>query len=368
MVFSAHAEFDWTLEDNNFTISAPSNFTAQRYLYNFDRLRFQLNFNQDNLFATAILDGNTFYGKKYVNSLDYQFAQQFQPDTTFTTQSNWYSSNSTQFNAKVYRLYAGFENDNNRLVVGLQNITMGVGRLWTPTNIFNPNNPFAIEPDETPGVAAINYSRHLTDMSELSAVVSKRADDSTKYALRYKAFVGFGDFAIDYIKSTQSEMLGFEVEGNLAGTGIEIRSEIAHIKTMLLNQNKQTKFTQIILGADYGFKNGISLSTEALYSSKTFTRSQQLDNFNAEISNNIAFSHLSLGVVLTYSFNINFDISVTAIQSFNDNNSLFISPVVNYSINDKYSLSLGTLINSGSDESEFGKFDDTYYLKFETSF
>jgi hypothetical protein len=42
------------------------------------------------------------------------------------------------------RLMAGLN-----AICSLQNISMGVGRIWTPTNSFNPKNIYALESDVT---------------------------------------------------------------------------------------------------------------------------------------------------------------------------------------------------------------------------
>jgi len=141
--------------------------------------------------------------------------------------------------AKLYRLYAGYEDEENRVVVGLQNITMGVGHLWTPTNLFNPRNTYALEPDEVFGVAAISYTRHFSPTTDLSIVASQKANRSFKYAASLKGFLEFGDVAANVVSSDETLMLGYEVEGNLGDTGVEVRSEGAYIRNSAIIVNPQ---------------------------------------------------------------------------------------------------------------------------------
>ncbi|WP_428737342.1 hypothetical protein [Sulfurimonas sp.] len=347
-----HAEFINKVENSNFTLSQDA-LNDKTYLYNYDRLRLRSDYIQENFFATLIADGVNYYGDSYTNSLDFAYIKQQKSDTPFKTQTSFHTYDNGAIYAKLYRLYTGYEDDFNRIVLGLQNITMGVGHIWTPTNIFNPVNTYALEPDETFGVFALSYTRHFSDTSKLSCVVSQRADDSYKYALQYKAYFNFADFGVDILHSDDTDMIGYEIEANVADTGIEARSEGAYIN------NNLGEFFQGIVGADYAFVNGITLTTEALYSSKTFPYSQILLNSNSEITPNLVNSYFYAAVSLTYSFNIYLDGSLLYIESFNKNVGRFVAPNLTYTLNDYNSFSAGALLE---------KHSDTYYFKWVLAF
>jgi len=310
-------------------------------------------------------------GHDYVTSPSFEYVKLFEADTPFKTQTTFYDYYEGNIYAKLYRLYGGYENEANRVVIGLQNITMGVGRIWTPTNLFNPRNAYALEPDEVFGVAAISYTRHINAMSHLTLVVSQKADNSFKYAARYKAFLDVADMALNLVSSDETKMAGYEIEGNLAETGIEVRSEGAYIKNTLrstLDTTTDTEFFQGILGADYGFENGLTLVTEVLYSSETFSYEEILLNFDSEILSNLVYSHVYFATTLTYSFNLFLDGSLLYIESFNEQNSRYVSPTLTYTLNDYNSFVLGAMIQGGPSDSEFGMFSNTYYFNYRLSF
>ena len=370
---SLFADFDYTVENTNFTISQgsvnPQNSTT--YLYNYDRLRFRGDYTNTNFFATIIADGVNYLGEEYTSSNDFEYIKLIKSDTPFKTQTGFHDYNKGSVYAKLYRLYGGYEDTHNRVVVGLQNISMGVGRIWTPTNLFNPKNIYALEPDETFGVAAISYTRHLSDTSHLMVIASQKEDDSFKYATRYNTFLDFTDIAIDMVSSDETTMLGLELEANLADTGVEVRSEIAYIKNKMnksLNTAEDVEFTQAIVGADYGFENGVTVIAEALYSSENFTYEEILLNYNSEIQPNLVYSKFYTALSLSYSFNIFLDGSLVYIESFNDENSRFISPALTYTLNDYNSFMVGAMMQNGDIGSEFGEFENTYYFKWVLSF
>ncbi|MEA3330358.1 MAG: hypothetical protein U9Q29_01540 [Campylobacterota bacterium] len=326
------AEVDFRVENTNITID-------ENHLYNYDRLRFYTDYTQDNFFGTFIVDSVNYYGHNYINSNDFNYLKLSKSDTLFLTQSNFYNYYEGSIYAKLYRAYVGYEDDKNRVVAGLLNITMGVGRIWNPTNLFNPKNIYALEPDEVFGVTGISYTRDIDETSHIKVVVSQKADHSFKYSGQYRTFLEFGDIGVDLVSSDDTKMVGYEIEANLADTGVEVRSEGAYIKSTLKNA-EDIEFFQGIVGADYGFVNGITLIAEALYSSETFSYEEIMLNFESEIVQNMVHSNFYTALSISYSFNIFLDASLTYIESFNDSNARFISPTLTYTLNDYNSFSV----------------------------
>ena len=372
LMHSLYADFDYTVNNTNFTISQGSILPNdnETYVYNYNRLRFRGDYTGDYIFSTIIADSVNYLGHDYANSNSFEYVKRLKADVPFKTQTAFHDYYEGSTYAKLYRLYGGYEDDKNRVVLGLQNITMGVGRIWTPTNLFNPKNTYALEPDETYGVAALSYTRHLNETSQISVVASQRADHSFKYAAKYKSFLEHGDFGINLIRSNNTKMIGYEFEGDLSNTGVEVRSEGAYIQHDLktMNSEEEKEFFQGILGADYGFENGVSIVLEALYSSKEFSYQEIFLNLDSEIFSNLVYSSLYTAVSLSYSFNIYLDASFLYIESYNNQNSRFISPTLTYTLNDYNAFMLGAMIQNGPDGSEFGDLENLYYFKYSLSF
>ncbi|HHH19592.1 MAG TPA: hypothetical protein ENK86_03650 [Campylobacterales bacterium] len=351
------ADVDTRIENSNFTLH------PKESTYNYNRLRLRSDCTQGNFFGTLIGDGVNYYGKSFTDSVDFGYLKAQHADTPFQTQTPFKNYGDGQAYAKLYRLYGGYEDEQNRVVIGLQNIAMGVGRIWTPTNIFNPKNSYALEPDETFGVAAISYTRHLNGMSDLTIVSSQKEDESFKSALRYKAFVDVADIAVNLITSDDTHVIGYEIEGNLGDTGVEVRSEGAYIEHELTTDT--AKFTQMIIGADYGFENGVTLIGELLYSSKTFERNQLLFNLQSDILGNMVTSNAYGAVSLSKSFTIFLDGSVSCISSVDTPDTQFLSAALNYTLNDYHTFTLGALLYEGK---QFEGMGDTVYLRYGVSF
>ena len=356
------AEPDYGVENTNITLYKDK----EDIYYNYDRFRFRADMQERDFFATFIGDVVNFYGDDYLSSDEYFAIRESEADTPFNTQTTFKGYDGGEIYAKVYRAYLGYEDERNKLVAGLYNIHMGVGRIWTPTNIYNPKNPYALESAEVFGVATLAYTRYIDDTSHISTFLSQDKNDKYKYGFRYKGFVDFGDVSLNIVLMDKIKTIGYEIEANLFESGIELRSEAIYIKGEFNGDDEE--FFQLLLGGDYGFENGLTLAIETLYSSKKFTYETIVSNLDSPFSQNFVFSDFYIGGTISYVINLFLDTSLLYIESFNENNSAFISPSINYTIDDYNSVTLGALLYDGSDTSEFGMFQNRYYLKYIFSF
>ena len=356
------AETDYGVENTNITIS-PEN----QDIYNYNRLRLSFSYEQNGFFSTFIGDGVNYYSKEYIASQEFTFLKQNHSDTPFETQSSFYTYDEGVAYTKIYRAYVGYEDLRNRVVAGVQNIPMGVGHIFNPVNVYNPQNIYAIEPDEVYGVAALSYTNFLSDTSQVNFILSQREDYSYEVALRYKAFVKYADIGLDVITSDKLKMFAYEIEGNLADTGIELRSEGAYITTTLKESTKTytKEFSQVMLGGDYGFENGVALAVELLYSSATFSYEQMVLNFDSQSVQNFVDATFSVG--LSFSYDINLFLGSSFIYVKN-NKTDFFSPALSYTLNDFNSFTLGAMLDNSDDGSSLRSSQDVYYFKYLLSF
>ncbi len=358
------AEHDITIENTNYTISKPPFGEEDRTLYNYNRLRFTDKIKEGNWFVNIIADIDNYYGDDYIESYEYQFLRTIKADTPFEIETNAKNYGNGEVFGRIHRFSVGYVDENHHAVFGLQKITMGVGRIWTPTDLFNPRNPLALEPDQIYGNFAFSYTYALGELSEIMGVVAKREDDSYKYAGRIKTNISIGDVALDLYSGDDAEMIAYEIEGNLFETGIEWRSEGGYYNDKLLDK----EFYQMILGADYGFVNGLTVMGEWLHSSKTYSPDEILLNQNSSLSNNRHISSDYLGASAYYDFNLLINGALSMIYSLDDQSS-FISPIIEYSLSDDASIALGAMLYTGDDVSEFGSIGgNTYYLRLKATY
>ena len=358
----ASADVETTFENSNFTLSAPLDGAGKRVLYNYDRFRTTLAVHEGNWFMTAIGDVENHLGQDMINSASFEAAAAVRSDTPFSTRSGITNYGEGEFSAKLYRLYGGYADGKHRVSLGLQNVSMGVGRIWNPTDLFNPKQPFALEPDEVYGVFALAYTYSPSDLSQVSVVAAERRDHSYKYAGRYKGYLDVADVAVNVVEADDVTMVGYELEGELLETGVELRSEGGWFDDKLLGKT----FFQGVVGADYTFENSFSVVGEWLHSSRSFERELLLSLPSGAPDNRVrskGYGALSLG----YEFDALTNGGLTAIASSGDG-SWFLSPAVTYSLSDDATLAAGAMLYGGNRGSEFGDLHPTYYVNVKVTF
>jgi len=354
-------EVEATFENSNFTLLAPLDSKGNKELLNYNRFRLTGHIRDENWFVTAITDIENYIGKEHINSTSYKSASSISSDTHFSTQSNTNSYNDGEYYAQLYRMYAGYANEKHRISFGIQKVSMGVGRIWNPTDLFNPKNPLALEPDEVFGAFSLFYTYSPSELSEITIVGAKRADKSFKYAGRIKGYLEFLDVALNIIDAKDATMVGYELEGELFESSIELRSEGGWFDDKLLNQ----QYFQGLIGADYAFINSLILTGEWLYTSKIFKEEFMIKPSGTP--NNLVSAHNYFGLNLAYQFDSLLFGSLSSIVNIDDGSS-YITPVVNYSFNDDTVIKIGTMLYRGKNGSEFGDYRQTYYLNINVTF
>jgi hypothetical protein len=245
------------------------------------------------------------------------------------------SPDSLQNATSIYRGYVQYRGAKNFWSIGRQRIPLGVGRIWNPIDVFNPINSQAIEPEEREGIESIRYEYAFSQLVNLDATVAQQVG-----AVRLKGFLDFADVALVALldERNDTDIIGWELEGELFETGIELRSEGGsfHDRT---TGNRHTGF---IIGAEYGFASSLTLLTEYSFSDVT-----GLDHFAIQTS-------YAPGMLARY--------NLLLVRNLDDQSG-FIAPSIEYSLSDEMTLSGGAFFYYGKGFDEFSPVADRYYLR-----
>jgi hypothetical protein len=233
-----------------------------------------------------------------------------------------------------YRGFISYIGEEHSFYFGRQRIPFGVGRIWTPVDIFNPLDSTTIEPDEREGTDSLRYEYSLNELSQIDITLSR-----DKGAFRVKGFLEYGDVALIalYDNETDTNIIGWELEGEFLETGIEVRSEGG----IFFNKRENTHNTEIIIGAEYGFPGSLTFLAEYYY--------DELLNTDR------------IGMTISYQATPLLMFSLLNIFNLTDG-STFTTPGFNYSLSDEMTLSGGILLYNGSTGDEFGLDSDLVFL------
>jgi hypothetical protein len=235
----------------------------------------------------------------------------------------------------IYRGYLEYRGEVHYWVIGRQRIPLGVGRVWNPIDIFNPINSQSVEPQERSGTEAVHYEYAVGQLANFDCTLSRDKGEA-----RLKGYLDFADVALVglYDNEAKLDIIGWELEGELFDTGIELRSEGGSF----YNRETGSRYTDLIAGAEYGFANSLTLLGEY--------------RFNDELESD------DLGMIITFQPKILWTVSCLGVESLGDY-SFFIAPAVEYSTGDESTLSIGAFLYQGSEGDVYGGFPDYVYVR-----
>ncbi|MDT8334371.1 MAG: hypothetical protein RQ753_01610 [Desulfurivibrionaceae bacterium] len=235
----------------------------------------------------------------------------------------------------IHRGYLQYRGATHLWTIGRQRVPLGVGRVWNPIDLFDPIDFQAREPNERRGIEAVHYEYAVARLANLDLTAAHG-----KMAARLKGYLEVADLALVAVwdDDLDRDIIGWELQGEIGRTGIEVRSEGGSFHDQLADR----RHTELIVGAEYGLANSLTILGEYKYNDD---------------------SQLDYGALqLSYQFSMLWSGQVLAVLNLDDHGS-FISPVVSYSAADDMTVSGGALIYHGGEEDEFGAQADQLFVR-----
>lgn len=173
----------------------------------------------------------------------------------------------------LYRFYLDYDSEKVGITVGRQRVPWGVGRLWNPIDRFNAIPPLALEPDQNPGVDAVNLRWHFTGFTTLQAVYAASEDiENQSYAARLHGVLFDVDYSLVAGVWEKAFATGFDLAGNVGGAAARAEVMWTHSDRDIWPVGADAprslgNFWQVVVSADYliDVGTGIYALVEHLY-------------------------------------------------------------------------------------------------------
>ncbi|MDP8322155.1 MAG: hypothetical protein RAO94_07385 [Candidatus Stygibacter australis] len=322
----------------------------------------------------------TYHGLKSINLLDYipsetvaEYAQQIGIPVADLSERFTDSYEDEFF---LENAYLSIYKKHFNLRIGKQQIALGSGYAWNPTDIYNQKNIF--DPTyEKRGVNALKLEIPYSSEGMISTLISfgENWQESTRSIMLQQFLLGYDvqlsyayklKYNMDYLTLQESsedrDMLGISFSGALLGLGFW--GEGAY--NLLSNSDD---FSQVIIGTDFTFENGLYLMAEYYYNGLGKT-DEDLFNFNDWMeyytdSINLGRDYLYLGE--TSSIGELIEWSNFIIGNLNDK-SISYNPWINFSLSDNVDLDIYGYIALGNEKAEFSQFEDSLAARLKVYF
>ncbi len=263
----------------------------------------------------------------------------------------------------IDRLYFDQEFSFGSLIIGRQRISWGSGRVWNPTDIFNPINPANFGKIEKDGADAASMKFYLGQLTDIQFVYNAEYHfDSSNYAVRFRTNVLGYDLAVLAGSADKRAITGGDFAGNAWTAGI--RGE-----ALVLQDPAKANgyYVRWILGMDYQFNDKLYGLFEYYHNGQgTLDRSDYdfTGLYNGAILN-LARDYLAVSA--SYQLTPLITVLLASNSNFNDGSG-YLAGTIDYSASDNTSLTIGSLYAYGKSLTEYWYYPQAYYLKLQTFF
>lgn len=281
-------------------------------------------------------------------------------------------SGSLLWRHELDRLNVRFTLSTADVIIGRQAISWGVGRIWTPSDLFVAFSPVAIDREFKAGVDAVSMKMPLGAFSQLEVVYAAFDDDFSTHDAAVRIQKTVGDFVLGFMggKFFRDAVIGPFFDGELSGMGV--RGEFTLTYDTSYTPHERRTFIRGVSSVDYRFANGLYTLLEYYFNG--FGEEDPADYpllFNSarvargEIFN---FGRHYLGATLQYEPHPLVTTSLTGLWNLLDQSCL-ISPLLLVSLSNEADLRAGAYFPVGPSfigsqvQSEFGLYPQVYYLE-----
>lgn len=258
------------------------------------------------------------------------------------------------------------------IVIGRQAISWGVGRIWTPSDLFVAFSPVEIDREFKAGVDAISLKVPLGAFSQLEMVYAAFDDDFSKHDAAVRIQKNIDNFTLGLMggKFFREAVIGPFFDGEITGIGVRGEFTLTH-NTGHTHQERRT-FIRGVGNLDYRFTNGLYVLLE--YYVNGFGETDPEDYPRLFGSERLARGEIFnvgrhyLGTSLTYEPHPLVQASLFSLWNLLDQ-SLLVGPLLVLSLSNEADLRTGAYFPFGTGlvgphvRDEFGLYPQVYYLQ-----
>jgi hypothetical protein len=263
------------------------------------------------------------------------------------------------------------------IVIGRQAISWGVGRVWTPSDLFVAFSPVAIDREFKAGVDAVSLKMPLGTFSQFEVVYAAFDDDFSTHDAAVRVQKTVGEFVLGFMggKFFRDAVIGPFFDGEISGVGM--RGEFTFTHNTGRAQDEPRTFIRGVSSVDYRFANGLYALVEYYFNGFGKEEPNAYPRlFNSarvargEIYN---FGRHYLGTTLQYEPHPLITTSLAGLWNLLDQSCL-IGPLLLVSLSNEADLRVGAYFPLGSSfigsrvQSEFGLYPQIYYLQLRSYF
>lgn len=326
---------------------------VEDYTLDLNRLRLEVRGRPRDWLSFDIQYDNEAFLGSYLDTAQFQQLRSMRPPTYWDLEDDYVDRGSIFVRHRLYRGHVDIATPVADILVGRQRIAWGSGHFWNPTDLLNPFNPTAIEPEEREGVDALLLQRNIGALSRLSLVYAPQRDAADSRAIHYRTNAAATDLAVLLGEFRGERVVGLDIVGRVGEGGL--RAEVAHTRP-----ENGADYTRAVAGFDYAFANTLILSVEYYYNGQGTTDEAAYDLLALQAGRIQSAARHYWGVQAIYDIMPLLRTDNSLIVNADDG-SRFFAPRLIYSIAPNVDGALGAQLFGGHAGSEYASFNDVYF-------
>ncbi len=233
--------------------------SGEDYVLSLNRLRVEAKGDLASGLALDLQYDNELLLGSYLDTEEFRALKDRVPPQYWRADANYFERGAVYGRHRLYRAAVTLTRGNVDLKLGRQRIAWGTGRFWSPLDILNPVNPLALEREERVGVDAALLEAKLGPLSRASLVYAPAPDrGSPSRAVQWHGNAAGVDTSLVVGRLLGLDIVGMDVASQIGDAGI--RGEAARFRP-----SAGPAFNRLMVGADYAFANGLTMSAELYY-------------------------------------------------------------------------------------------------------
>lgn len=298
------------------------------------------------------------------NDMAFSLTEFNKPNTQFLN-LYWSPVNEKHFTISHFidRLYFRLGFDWGNVIIGRQRIAWGTGRVWNPTDLFNPINPVNFTKIEKDGADAITSKIIFGEFTDLQLVFNpNELIKKSNYAFRFRSNYKEYDISLLAGSVNNRTITGFDFAGNFFSAGL--RAELLY---SISKTNSEKNFVKYIIGLDYQLTSKLYALLEYHYNGEGKLNSFDYEIYRLFRGEVLNLSRNYLAISSSYEFSPLFKGTMSGNFNLNDSSG-YISLDGNYSLDDDVYISLAVQTTFGNTLSEYYLFPHSFYFRMEYFF
>lgn len=255
----------------------------------------------------------------------------------------------------IDRLFVKTMAGNVDLTLGRQRIAWGAGRIWNPTDLFNPINPASYSKIEKDGVDAVQATVRVGDLSDVSTVWNPQRRGRSSGAVRARTNWDGIDGALMAGRYEDRWVIGGDVTGSIWDAGVRAEG-------IVITTSSGDAFTRWVAGIDNQFTARWYGMAEFLYNGEGQNEPMRYELGRLMTGQLLQLAQRYLVVQSSYLLHPLVTAQASMLRNLDDGSG-FVGGTVAVSLTDESSLAIGGQYSFGRRLSEYWYYPRSLYLR-----